>query len=231
MSSPGPAPVLLISVRPQQSESVAAGLELDGLAVARAGSARHARVLAAQAPPALAMIGELATPREALDLLREIRSSGPGGAWDPRLPAMLLAPASGGADVVRALDCGADDFLPPTASEGEIGARVRALLRRSAQGAGPRPTHVGDLVLDPLARTCSLAGRPVPLRRMEFELLARLCSEPDRVFTRGELLRVVWGYRADGRTRTVDSHACRLRRRLGPGVWVVNVRGVGYRLR
>ena len=69
------------------------------------------------------------------------------------------------------------------------------------------------------------------LRRMEFELLSHLALEPDRVFTRGELLRAVWGFRAQGATRTVDCHACRLRRRLGAAGWVVNVRGVGYRLR
>jgi DNA-binding response OmpR family regulator len=161
----------------------------------------------------------------------EIRGCGAGGPWDPHLPTILLAPSSGGAGVVRALESGADDFLAAGAGEAETRARLHALLRRAAQRRGPSPTRVGELSIDPLARSCSLAGRPVALRRMEFELLAHLAREPDRVFTRGELLRAVWGFRAEGATRTVDSHACRLRRRLGPAGWVVNVRGVGYRLR
>ena len=78
-----------------------------------------------------------------------------------------------------------------------------------------------------------MGGLPVRLRRLEFELLVQLASEPERVFTKQQLLRAVWGYRSCGSTRTVDSHASRLRRkleRLG-GRWVINEWGVGYRLR
>ncbi len=231
MSRPERTRVLLVSAHSEESVPVAAALELDGLEVDRAGSAGHARALARLRAPALALIGELSSPREPLDLVREIRDCGAAGPWDAHLPTMLLAPTSGGAGVVRALESGADDFLSAGAGEAEMCARLHALLRRGAQQRGPVPTRVGELSVDPLARTCSLAGRPVALRRMEFELLAHLACEPDRVFTRGELLRAVWGFRAQGATRTVDSHACRLRRRLGQSGWVVNVRGVGYRLR
>ncbi len=70
------------------------------------------------------------------------------------------------------------------------------------------------------------------LSRLEFDLLTQLATEPQRVFSREELLRVVWGFRAPGATRTVDSHASRLRRKLGGDGrrWIANVRGVGYRL-
>ncbi len=74
-----------------------------------------------------------------------------------------------------------------------------------------------------------MSGCEVDLRRLEFDLLVHLAREPERVFTREELLRAIWGYRCGGSTRTVDSHASRLRRKLGHG-WVVSVRGVGYRL-
>jgi DNA-binding response OmpR family regulator len=72
----------------------------------------------------------------------------------------------------------------------------------------------------------------VALRRLEFELLARLAADPERVFTKHELLRSVWGYRSQGSTRTVDSHASRLRRKLEAcgDSWVINVWGIGYRL-
>jgi DNA-binding response OmpR family regulator len=79
----------------------------------------------------------------------------------------------------------------------------------------------------------SVAGRGVELRRMEFDLLVHLAREPERVFAKEELLRAVWQYRSGGSTRTLDSHASRLRRRLDPDDaqrWVINVWGVGYRL-
>ena len=75
-------------------------------------------------------------------------------------------------------------------------------------------------------------GRPVRLANKEFSLLQMLVGEPTRVFTRAELLRDVWGFQSPGATRTLDSHACRLRAKLsvGPHRFVVNVWGVGYRL-
>ena len=83
------------------------------------------------------------------------------------------------------------------------------------------------------SREVRLHGQVVRLRRLEFELLIHLAREPTRVFARDQLLRAVWGYRCAASTRTVDSHASRLRRKLdveGSRRWVVNVRGVGYRL-
>ena len=80
----------------------------------------------------------------------------------------------------------------------------------------------------------TLYGLPVDLRRLEFELLVHLAGDPERVFSKQELLRAVWGYRSSGSTRTVDSHASRLRRKLRGatgGRWVINVWGVGYRLK
>src|SRR6185312_5627779 len=80
----------------------------------------------------------------------------------------------------------------------------------------------------------SLGGRALPLRRMEYELLARLAREPDRAFERERLLREIWRYRSSGSTRTVDTHASRLRatlRAADPAPWVIAVWGVGYRLR
>ncbi len=90
----------------------------------------------------------------------------------------------------------------------------------------------GDLTLDPLTRAARLAGRPVHLTVKEFALLQALATDPTRVYLKSDLLRDVWGYVSMGATRTVDAHACRLRKKLsgtGRG-YIVNVRGVGYRL-
>jgi DNA-binding response OmpR family regulator len=113
----------------------------------------------------------------------------------------------------------------------EVAARIRSILRRrNARREGPR--RVGEIVVDTATREVRVAGRPVELANKEFTLLLALSAEPTRVFTKQELLRDVWGYRSMGRTRTLDSHASRLRRKLDParGRYVVNVWGVGYRL-
>lgn len=167
-----------------------------------------------------------------LDVLREIRNTdSAAGRYDPQLPVIALTGCSSEADRVRGLDAGVDDFLGKPFSYVELAARIRAVLRRRV---GPRrgPTRVGELWVDPTTREVMVRDRSVRLSNKEFELLRALVAEPRRVFTKQELLRDVWGFRTLGRTRTLDSHASRLRRKLDPdhGRFVQNVWGVGYRL-
>ena len=91
---------------------------------------------------------------------------------------------------------------------------------------------MGELEVDAASRVVRLRGTPVELSQKEFALVRTLASDPTRVFTKDELLRTIWGFRTLGSTRTLDSHACRLRHKLGRGGdrFVVNVWGVGYRL-
>jgi DNA-binding response OmpR family regulator len=113
----------------------------------------------------------------------------------------------------------------------ELVARMRAVLRRSNGPRHPRLT-VRDLEIDLASRVVKLA-EPVQLSAKEYELLVALAEDPVRVFKKEELLRDVWGFRSLGRTRTLDSHASRLRRKLnaaGETAYVLNVWGVGYRL-
>ena len=107
------------------------------------------------------------------------------------------------------------------------------MLRRSR----PRQDDVVEALpvrIDLVTRDVRVSGRRVELSQKEFQLLERLAREPRRVFTKAELLHDVWGYRTPGRTRTLDSHASRLRRKLreagAPVALVENVWGVGYRL-
>jgi DNA-binding response OmpR family regulator len=133
---------------------------------------------------------------------------------------------------VRSFARGADDHLNKPFLYAELLARIRAVLRR-AGGRGRRGVlRVGELTVDPLTRTVRLGGRRVELSAKEFALLHALAEEPARVYKKQELLRDVWGFLAAGNTRTLDAHACRLRKKLGPSPrpWVVNVRGVGYKL-
>ncbi|MGH3995246.1 MAG: winged helix-turn-helix domain-containing protein, partial [Pseudonocardiaceae bacterium] len=106
------------------------------------------------------------------------------------------------------------------------------VLRRTEGRRAQGVLRAGELTLDPVTRAVRLAGRRIELSAKEFALLHALAEDPMRVYGKQELLRDVWGYLAAGRTRTLDAHACRLRKKLSPSArrWVVNVRGVGYKL-
>jgi DNA-binding response OmpR family regulator len=167
-----------------------------------------------------------------LDVLRAIRSAhGATDRFDPDLPVIVLTGRAADADRVRGLEAGADDYVVKPFHYAELEARIRAVLRRR-QDRRQGPLRVGELVVDPARREVRVDGRRVKLANKEFALLHMLASDPTRVFRKDELLRDVWGFRAPGRTRTVDSHASRLRRKLDPehGRWVVNSWGTGYKL-
>jgi DNA-binding response OmpR family regulator len=135
-------------------------------------------------------------------------------------------------DRVRGFERGADDYLPKPFSYRELLARIRAVLRRADIRAGRGVLRVGELSVDPLARSVHLAGEPVQFSAKEFSLLYALAADPVRVFSKAELLRDVWGYVTPGATRTLDTHACRVRNKLSGGDrrFVITVRGVGYKL-
>jgi DNA-binding response OmpR family regulator len=167
-----------------------------------------------------------------LDLCLRLRRGEPGRTWDRNVPVILLAPSSDPVERVRALDRGADDVIGRPFAYEELLARIRALLRRSTTSSA-EVLVAGELVVDRRTRRVSVRDMSVTLSAKEFELLAWLAAEPYRVFTKEELLRDVWGFRALGRTRTLESHASRLRRKLNVSEdhrYIVNVWGVGYRL-
>jgi DNA-binding response OmpR family regulator len=162
--------------------------------------------------------------------VRAIRSGDAGG--DPTVPVILLGEADE-LELLRAFEAGCDDFMAKPLSYFELRARVRACIRRTQEWCVPRRLVVGALVVDRDQRKASHDGQELALSRLEFDLLAHLAAQPTRVVTKSELLREVWGFHSDGKTRTVDAHACRLRRKLalaGAPHLIHNTRGVGYRL-
>jgi DNA-binding response OmpR family regulator len=201
-------------------------LQSDGFHVLHASFGGEALALAERTRPDLVLCSEL-------DLCARLREGAPGRTWNREVPVIVLGPAEADAvDRVRAFERGADDYLHRPVVYDELRARIRAVLRRVAP---PTAAHVevGELAIDRHARVVTVRGEPVHLAGKEFELLSALATEPHRVFTKDELLRDVWGYRSFTRTRTLDSHVCRLRQKLERADgdrFVVNVWGVGYKL-
>lgn len=210
--------LLLAEPLPEERLFLERHLTRDGFDVVGADGEEALR-LAEEARPDLVLLGD----PDALDVcLTRARD----------VPVIVLGGEHADAiDRVRAFARGCDDFVARPYVYDELLARIRAVLRR-ANGHCDRIT-AGGIEVDCLARTVTVDGERIALGGKEYELLVKLAREPQRVFTKEELLREVWGFRALGRTRTLDSHASRLRRKLhaiGAGPFVINIWGVGRRV-
>lgn len=183
--------------------------------------------------PDLVLLDLILDDGHGLELLDRVRSAdGLASRLDPDLPVIVLSGRTGETDRVRGFARGCDDYVGKPFAYPELHARIRAVLRRAADRSRRGVLRVGGLVIDPITRRVQLDGKPVHLSAKEFSLLQALAADPTAVFPKEQLLRDVWGYVAMGNTRTLDAHACRLRRKLSGSArpFVLNLRGVGYRL-
>ena len=213
---------------------LAENLIADRFAPLSASSAEEAMDLLAASRPDAALVDVGLPGRSGLDLVTSIRDGGATAEWDPGMPILLVSGQGSPHAAGRAIERGADDFVQKPFHYPELLARLGAVLRRSRGAIVHETLRVGALSIDRHARRATLGGRVLVLSAKEFALLTALARDPTRVHTKEELLRDVWGYRGVARTRTVDSHASRLRRKLaangGGERWIANVWGVGYRL-
>jgi len=151
-----------------------------------------------------------------------------------QVPVIIITARDDDADMVKALDGGADDYVVKPFGIEQVEARLRAVLRRSGSAVAEGPLVVGGLAIDSLTRQVSLDGLSVDLSRKEFDLLLALAQRAGEVVTKRELLADVWRQAYGGGDRTVDVHLSWLRRKLGETAadprYLHSVRGVGVRL-
>jgi DNA-binding response OmpR family regulator len=228
-----PTAVLVAEPEPTTRGFLERHLTDDGFRVVGAAAGCEALELAERERPHLVLLDTALPDESGLELCRRLRDGEPGRFWDTDVPVILLGPQESDAvDRIRGFARGADDYVAKPFVYDELVARMRAVLRRTAPDP-PATVTAGTITIDLGARRVTVGGEPVTLAGKEYALLLRLAGDPTRVFTKEELLRDVWGFRSRGRTRTLDSHASRLRRKLarpGGDEYVRNVWGVGYRL-
>jgi DNA-binding response OmpR family regulator len=225
--------LLLVEDDPVLATFLADNLTADGFELVVAGSVRDGLRELEYRRPDLAIVDLGLPDGSGLELLTQVRDADRvASRLDRNLPLLVLTARDSELDRVRGFERGADDFVTKPFSYSELRLRITAMLRRTREQRGHGRLRVGDLEVDPVAREVRLRGRRIELSQKEFALLRALAAEPTRVLTKEELLRDVWGFRSLGTTRTLDSHACRLRHKLGADGdrFVVNVWGVGYRL-
>jgi len=151
------------------------------------------------------------------------------------VPVIIVTAREDDADVVKALDAGADDFVVKPFGADQLDARIRAVLRRgTGTGSEDGPITVGGLAVDARTRAATLDGRALELSRKEFDLLLALAQRAGEVVTKRDLLAEVWRQPYGGGDRTVDVHLSWLRRKLGETAaeprYLHSARGVGVRL-
>ena len=151
-----------------------------------------------------------------------------------KVPVIIITARDDDADMVKALDGGADDYVVKPFGIAQVDARLRAVLRRTSASVTESPLVLGGLTIDPRTRQVSLDSLPIDLSRKEFDLLLALAQRPGEVVTKRELLADVWRQSYGGGDRTVDVHLSWLRRKLGETAadprYLHSVRGVGVRL-
>jgi DNA-binding response OmpR family regulator len=223
MSSPA-GTIIVIEDDPHIADLVNLYLRRDGFRVLLAGDGELGLALVKQEVPSIVIL-DVGLPgrRDGFDVCREIRSH-------TQIPVLFLTARDDEVDRILGLELGADDYLVKPFSPRELVARVRAILRRT-QGA-PKEQEVfavGSLEVDLPRREARNAGLVVELANREFDLLAFLIQNSGLALSRQQLLDGVWGPDWYGDVRTVDVHVAQLRKKLGDGLPLATVWGVGYR--
>jgi two-component system, OmpR family, response regulator RegX3 len=221
--------ILFVEDEPGIAEPFSRALAREGFEPVVARTAARALELASEEDWAIVLLDLTLPDGDGRDVCRAIRRAG-------STPILMLTARGTEADRIVGLELGADDYVVKPFSGGEVVARIRAILRRTADArAGPpqAPLRIGELELDIAARRARLRGEELQLSRKEFDLLAELARHAGRVVTREDLMARVWDENWFGSTKTLDVHVRSLRQKLGDDParprYLATVRGVGFR--
>jgi DNA-binding response OmpR family regulator len=219
-----PQSIVIVEDEVTIAGAIAARLRREGFAVEIASDGRAGIELCEREGPDLVILDLMLPGLDGLEVCRRIQARSP-------VPVLMLTARDSEADKLVGLGVGADDYMTKPFSVRELVARIRAILRRIERSRTTTSARVtfGDLDVDPRARRVTRGDKEIHLTPIEFDLLYRMASDPDVVFSRDQLMREVWGYDDVWGARTVDSHVAALRRKLGPDV-LRTVHGVGYAL-
>ena len=219
--------VLVVDDEPMVREVLTQYLSHDGFTVVEAADGDEAVAKLDECTPDLVLLDLMLPKRHGLEVLRHARSTSD-------VPVILLTALGDEKDRVAGLELGADDYVVKPFSPREVAARVKSVLRRSSGPSAPAVTRFSDVEIDIGRRQVTRAGDEVELTRLEFDLLAFLLANPNRVVSREELLQNVWDSSAEWQDpATVTVHVRRLRQKLETDPsepdHILTVYGVGYR--
>lgn len=218
--------VLVIEDEPSFIEALEVAFDREGFIMRSAHDGKQGLRELREHPPDVVLLDLMLPGMSGLDVLREIPEVA-------KTPVIVVSAKDTEADIVSALELGADDYITKPYSVRELVARIRAAARRAEEAGPVEIIELGQAVLDLGRHQLRLAGKGIDLPRKEFSLLRALMERSGRVATREALLEEVWGFGWDRDTKTLDQHIRRLRRKLEgvEGAPIIEtVRGVGYRL-
>jgi DNA-binding response OmpR family regulator len=223
-----PQRILIVEDEAMVADVVGRYLRRDGFEVMTVGDGVAALAASRDYAPDLVILDLMLPKIDGLEVCRSIRARS-------TVPIIVVTAKGEEADRIVGLELGADDYVAKPFSPRELVARVRAVLRRTRQPAGPASSEfrAGQLVVDPTGRRVTLAGQAVELTAKEFDLLWFLIRNTGQVFTRTQLLDQVWDYTYYGDESTVTVHMHRLRSKIEPDPerprYLKTVWGVGYK--
>ena len=215
--------ILVVEDDPVLADGLKVGLALAGMTVDGVATCVDARAALAASEFDAVVLDLMLPDGSGLDVLRALRAGG------DRTPVLLLTALDELPDRIKGLDTGADDYLGKPFDLDELGARVRAIVRRGNGRAAPCLV-TGGLVLDPATMTVTLHGEPVSLSRREFAVLAALMERPGTIRSKGEIEDRLYGWQEEVESNAVEVHVHNLRNKVGRET-IETVRGIGYKMR
>lgn len=222
--------ILIVDDESSIREMIRIGLEMAGFNCMEAGDAQEAYGKILDARPDLILLDWMMPNTSGLELLRRLRRDD----VSRNIPVIMLTAKDDEDNRIQGLDVGADDYITKPFSLRELLARIKAVLRRSADPEDGDAVEVSGLTLDPVSHRVFAESKPLEMGPTEYKLLKFFMTHQERAYSRGQLLDQVWGSNVYVEERTVDVHIRRLRKALETevrdyGTLIQTVRGTGYR--